>query len=313
MRLPIDVAVVFPDDALQLGRRITPAPPSMPVPREHHFRSLSPHGFHRVAYREWGDPDNARVVVCVHGLTRNGRDFDTLASALADRFRILCPDMPGRGDSEWLRDPNDYVFPTYLTALTAMLAHAHADRAAWVGTSMGGLLGIVIAAQPETPVERLIVNDVGPVLEAGALARIGGYVGLDPIFDSFGALEAHVRAVSAPFGPLSDAQWNELSGTTARQLPDGRWKLKYDPGIAVPVRAAPSGGSDLWQQWDAIRCPTLLLRGAESDLLSSATAAAMQVRGPRPQLIEFAGIGHAPMLLSTEQIAPVVGFLDASI
>jgi pimeloyl-ACP methyl ester carboxylesterase len=284
----------------------------MLVPREHDFRSLSPHGFHRVVYREWGDADNARIVVCVHGLTRNGRDFDTLATALADRFRILCPDMPGRGDSDWLRDPNDYAFPTYLTALTAMLAHAHADRVAWVGTSMGGLLGIVMAAQPETPIVRLVVNDVGPTLEAAALARIGSYVGLDPVFDSFEALEAHVRAVSAPFGPLSDAQWEQLSRTTARQLPDGSWRLKYDPGIAVPFRASGSRPADLWPQWDAIRCPTLLLHGAESDLLSSAAAAAMRTRGPRPELIEFAGVGHAPMLLSPEQIAPVVSFLDAS-
>jgi pimeloyl-ACP methyl ester carboxylesterase len=284
----------------------------MPVPREHHFRSLSLHGFHRVVYREWGDPDNARVVVCVHGLTRNGRDFDTLAAALADRFRIICPDMPGRGDSEWLRDPNDYAFPTYLTALTAMLAHAHADQVAWVGTSMGGLLGIVLAAQPETPIARLVVNDVGPLIEATALARIAGYVGLDPTFDSFQALEAHVRAVSAPFGPLSDAQWEELSRTTARQLSDGSWRLKYDPGIAAPFRASGSPPSDLWPLWDAIRCPTLVLRGAQSDLLSSATAAAMRSRGPRPDLIEFAGIGHAPMLLSPEQITPLVSFLDAS-
>ena len=310
--MPIDATGVFPDDALRTGPHVAPVPPAMPVSRERHFRSLSPHGFHRVAYREWGDPDNARIVVCVHGLTRNGRDFDALAAALADRFRILCPDMPGRGDSEWLRDPNDYAFPTYLAALTAMLAHAHADRVAWVGTSMGGLLGIVMAAQPETPIERLVVNDVGPVLEVAALTRIGSYVGLDPVFESFAELEAHVRAVSTPFGPLSDAQWKELSSTTARQLPDGRWKLKYDPGIAVALRAAPAGGSNLWAQWDAIRCPTLLLRGAESDLLSSATAAAMQVRGPRPALIEFAGIGHAPMLLSPEQIAPVVGFLGAT-
>jgi pimeloyl-ACP methyl ester carboxylesterase len=174
-------------------------------PRELALKSLSAHGFHRVVYREWGDADNARVVVCVHGLTRNGRDFDVLAARIADRFRVLCPDMPGRGDSEWLRDPNDYAFPTYLTTLTALLAHAHADRVAWVGTSMGGLLGMVMAAQAETPVTRLVVNDVGPFIEPVALARIAAYVGLDPMFESYAALEAHVRSVSAPFGPLTDA------------------------------------------------------------------------------------------------------------
>jgi pimeloyl-ACP methyl ester carboxylesterase len=282
----------------------------MPSPGEQTFKSLSAHGFHRVVYREWGDPENARVVVCVHGLTRNGRDFDALAAAISDRYRVLCPDMPGRGDSEWLRDPNDSGFPNYLTTLTALLAHARADRVAWVGTSMGGLLGMVIAAQPETPVARLVVNDVGPTIEAAALARIGSYVGLDPVFDSFAQLEAHIRQVSAPFGALSEDQWHALARSTARQDSNGRWRLKFDPGIAVPFRATASQSSDLWPLWDAISCPTLVLRGAESDLLSAATASAMHSRGPKPDVIEIPGVGHAPMLLSQDQMAPVVAFLD---
>jgi pimeloyl-ACP methyl ester carboxylesterase len=279
-------------------------------PHQRSFRSLSPHGFHRVAYREWGHPSCPRVIVCVHGLTRNGHDFDALGSALSDRFRLLCPDMPGRGDSEWLPNPADYVFPTYLTALTALLAHADVERVAWVGTSMGGLLGMVMAAQRNTPVTRLVLNDVGPVIEPVALARIAAYVGLDPVFDSFAALEAHIREVSAPFGPLTDAQWTELARTTARQTADGKWRLKYDPGIAVPFRSATAPTTDLWALWDALRCPTLLLRGAESDLLSPDTAAAMRVRGPKAKLVEFPGVGHAPMLLTPEQIAPVAAFLE---
>jgi pimeloyl-ACP methyl ester carboxylesterase len=281
-------------------------------PRERSFRSLSAHGFHRVVYRDWGHPQSSRVVVCVHGLTRNGQDFDTLGAALADRFRVLCPDMPGRGNSEWLPDAGDYVFPTYLTALTAMLAHADVDEVAWVGTSMGGLLGMIVAAQKNSPVTRLVVNDIGPVVETAALARIAGYVGLDPVFDTFAALEAHVREVSAPFGALTDAQWTDLARSTARQTEDGRWRLKYDPGIGVPFRSTATAGGDLWPVWDAIRCPTLLLRGAESDLLSAQTAAAMHTRGPAPKVIEFPRIGHAPMLLTAEQIAPVVRFLEGS-
>ena len=282
----------------------------MSTPREHNFKSLSAHGFHRVIYREWGDPENSRVVVCAHGLTRNGRDFDTLAAAISDRFRVLCPDMPGRGDSEWLRDPNDYGFPAYLTALTALLAHARADRVAWVGTSMGGLLGMAMAAQPETPVARLVINDVGPVIEPAALARIGMYVGLDPTFDSFEQLETHIRQVSAPFGALSEDQWRALAQSTARQDADGRWRLKFDPGIALPFRAAAGQGGDLWPLWDAISCPTLVLRGAMSDLLSAATVAAMRTRGPCPRLVEFPEVGHAPMLMSEDQMAPVIAFLD---
>lgn len=281
-------------------------------PRQRHFRSLSPHGFHRVAYREWGHPLCPRVVVCVHGLTRNGRDFDTLASALDDRFRLICPDMPGRGDSDWLPNVNDYVFSTYLTALTALLAHADLERVAWVGTSMGGLLGMVMAAQPNSPVTRLVLNDVGPAIAPAALSRIAGYVGLDPVFDSFAALEAHIREVSAPFGALSDAQWADLAQSSARQTADGRWRLKYDPGIAVPFRAASVAAPDLWAAWDAIGCPTLLLRGAESDLLTAETAALMRSRGPKPRMVEFPGVGHAPMLLSAEQIAPVASFLEDS-
>jgi pimeloyl-ACP methyl ester carboxylesterase len=280
-------------------------------PRQHFVRSLSPHGFHRVSYREWGHPASSRTLVCVHGLTRNGRDFDLLAAALADCFRVLCPDMPGRGESEWLRDPNDYVFPTYLTAITAVLAHADVDQVSWVGTSMGGLLGMILAAQPATPIVRLVVNDIGPAIEPAALVRIAGYVGLDPVFETFEALEAHVREVSATFGALTHAQWAALADSTARQTPDGRWRLKYDPGIAVPFRSAAAPGSDLWAVWDAIRCPTLVLRGAESDLLSSQTASAMRTRGPKPRLVEFDGVGHAPMLLIGEQIAPVVAFLDS--
>jgi pimeloyl-ACP methyl ester carboxylesterase len=285
----------------------------MPIEfRERNFRSLSPHGFHRVVYREWGDPANMRVVVCLHGLTRNGRDFDALAEELGPRWRVLCPDMPGRGKSDWLRDPHDYGFPVYLTTVTAMLAHAHADQVAWVGTSMGGLLGMVMAAQPGTPVQRLVVNDVGPVLEPEALARIGGYVGLNPSFATFAALEEHIRTVSAPFGKLTDAQWEQISRSTAKQMPDGSWRLNYDPGIAVPFAGGAAAVGDTWPIWDAITCPTLVLRGMESDLLSRDTAAKMHARGPRPNVIEVPGVGHAPMLMSPEQIAPVVAFLDAT-
>ncbi|MEP6701446.1 MAG: alpha/beta hydrolase [Betaproteobacteria bacterium] len=277
--------------------------------RERQLDILSPHGFSRMHYYEWGDPANAEVVICVHGLTRNGRDFDALAGAIADDFRVICPDIPGRGKSDWLRNPNDYVFPVYLGALTALIARADATSLAWVGTSMGGLLGIALAAQQGSPISRLVINDVGPQIEPGAIERIGQYVGADPKFTSLAELEAHVRAVSAPFGPLTDAQWRHLSETTARELPDGRWALRYDPGIAVPFRTAHDQSAALWALWDAIACPTLLLRGAQSDLLSAATAQQMSMRGPKPRIVEFAGVGHAPMLLDDAQIAPVAAFL----
>ncbi len=276
--------------------------------RDAEFTSLSPHGFHRVAYCEWGTRDNPRVVICVHGLTRNGRDFDALARALAPTHRVLAVDMPGRGASEWLRDPADYAFPTYLTTLTALIARSGAAQVDWVGTSMGGLLGMVLAAQPGTPLARLVVNDVGPAIEPAALIRIGAYVGGNPAFTTYNEAEAYIRTVSAPFGPLGDAHWEALTRSSVVQGPDGRWSLRYDPAIAVPFRSQPAP-ADLWSTWDAIRVPTLVLRGRDSDLLSTATAQAMTRRGPRAGLIEFDGVGHAPALLTSEQIEPVVAFL----
>ena len=282
------------------------------TPRTLQLSSLSPHGFHRVVYYEWGDAANPRVVVCVHGLGRNGRDFDVIAETLATTHRVLAVDMPGRGQSDWLADPNDYVFPTYLTALTALVARSGADTVDWIGTSMGGLLGIVVAAQPKSPVRRLVVNDVGPQIEAAAITRIGAYIGMDPTFATYPEIEAYIRVISAPFGPLTNAQWEHIARYNVRTRADGRWGLAYDPGIAVPFRNAPAP-TDLWPVWDAIRCPTLLLRGAESDLLARPVADAMAARGPRPRVVEFAGVGHAPMLLEPSQIDPVVDFLRTDI
>jgi pimeloyl-ACP methyl ester carboxylesterase len=277
------------------------------LPRRGTFRGLSPHGFHEVVYHEWGDPAARDVVICVHGLTRNGRDFDVLGEALAPTHRVFAVDMPGRGESAWLADPADYVFPTYLATLTALLARTGAERVGWVGTSLGGLLGIVMAAQPNSPIARLVVNDVGPAIEPAALVRIGGYVGADPQFATFAEIDAYVRAIS-PFGPLTAAQWEHLTRSCVRQRADGRWGFAYDPGIAVPFRSS-AAPPDLWGLWDAIACPTLVLRGADSDLFTAATARQMTARGPRPRLHEFAGVGHAPALLAADQVAPVVEFL----
>jgi pimeloyl-ACP methyl ester carboxylesterase len=162
-------------------------------------------------------------------------------------------------------------------------------------------------------VKRLVVNDVGPALEAAALARIGQYFGMDPRFRTYAELEAYVRQISAPFGPLTDAQWAHVVRTNAREHPDGTWGVGYDPGIAVPFRAVVGTGADLWPQWDAIRCPTLVLRGEHSDLLSRATASAMATRGPHARVVEVAGVGHAPMLLAEDQVATVVDFLRSPV
>ncbi len=270
---------------------------------------LGPHGFHQLAYWEWQGPAGARTLLCVHGLTRNGRDFDTLAEALSGRYRVICPDMPGRGRSEWLAPADDYAYPLYLADLAALVARLDVEEIDWVGTSMGGIIGMLFAAQPATPVRRLVINDVGPLIAREGLERIGSYVGHDPSFRDLGELETYLRRVAASFGPLSDAQWRHLATYSARQKSDGSLGLAYDPQIAAPFRRGPPADIDLWPQWEAIRCPTLVIRGAESDLLRPADAQAMTRRGPRAKLVEFPGIGHAPALMAEDQIGVIRDFL----
>jgi pimeloyl-ACP methyl ester carboxylesterase len=273
---------------------------------------LSPKAFHRVCYTEWGDPDNPRIVVCVHGLARSGRDFDYLARVLQAEFCVVCPDIVGRGRSDWLTDKREYGYPQYMADMNALIARATARRehssVYWVGTSMGGIIGMALASRPKSPITKLVVNDVGTVIPKAALERIGRYVGNTPRFPTLEALEGHVRLVSAPFGPLTDEQWRHITVHAARQLDDGSWTTAYDPAIGLPFRQ-PQRDVDLWAYWDAIRCPTLLLRGAQSDLLLRDNALAMMERGPRARLVEFEGIGHAPTLMADDQIAVVREFL----
>lgn len=281
--------------------------------REGKVQCLSAAGFHDMAYVEWGDPRNPKVLLCVHGLTRSGRDFDDLARALCDEYRVVCPDVVGRGRSSRLKNPHLYGVPQYCADVVTLLARLNAETLHWVGTSMGGLIGMTLAAQENTPISRLVLNDVGPVIAAASIARIGEYVGKAPRFESFAQAEGFVRFVSAPFGALSDAQWNQLTVHTVRQGDDGKFEFIYDPAIAVPFQEAVAaiGGKDmeLWPIYDAIRCPTLLLRGADSDLLTHATALQMTERGPKARLVEFSGVGHAPVLMDPSQIAPIAEFL----
>jgi pimeloyl-ACP methyl ester carboxylesterase len=276
----------------------------------HHLSCLGPHGFHRVAYTEWAGPAGAPTVLCVHGLTRNGRDFDDLAHALSRRFRVVCPDVVGRGRSEWLSHAGDYGYPLYLADMAALIARLDVAEIHLVGTSMGGLIGMMLAAQQGTPIRRLVMNDVGPLIAKEGLLRIATYVGADPVFTDLAALETYLREVSASFGTLSDAQWRHLAEHGARRRPDGTLGRAYDPAIAEAFKTV-KDDIDLWPVWDAIRCPTLVLRGADSDLLRSADAAAMTARGPRAWLVEFPGIGHAPALMAADQIAVIEDFLAA--
>jgi pimeloyl-ACP methyl ester carboxylesterase len=283
------------------------------TPRRATVSCLSPAGLHRMAYAEYGEPANPNVLICVHGLTRVGRDFHRLALALADRYRVVCPDVVGRGASDWLRDPAYYGLPQYVADMVTLIARLNVDTVHWVGTSMGGLIGISLAGQPGTPIAKLVINDVGPRVDAQGVARIAGYVGNAPRFADFEAAVDYIARVSATFGLRSRDEWRELTESVVKREGDG-YVLHYDPKLALPLKAmtpevAAASEAALWKLYDRIRCPTLLVRGAESDLLSRETALEMTKRGPRARLVEFAGVGHAPMLMHEEQIAAVRDFL----
>jgi pimeloyl-ACP methyl ester carboxylesterase len=263
-----------------------------------------------MTYTEWGLAEAERTVVCVHGMTRNGRDFDALAAALAEAgWRVVCPDVVGRGQSDRLAEPAAYGFPQYLADMTALIARLGVAEVDFVGTSMGGLMGLTMAALPGTPVRHLVLNDVGPFVPAAALERIGTYLGRDPVFPDLAAAEAYFRQVHVPFGSLTDDQWRHLTEHSLRPVEPGAYRLAYDPRIAQRPDETPIADVDLWAQWDAVACPTLVLRGAHSDLLLAETAREMSQRGPRAQVVEIPGCGHAPALMDKDQIAVVVDWL----
>lgn len=288
------------------------------------FLSLSPGGFHRIACFEWGPAEAGQIVVCVHGLSRNSRDFDFLAAALADRCRVVCMDVVGRGESDWLKDKGNYRFSTYLRDAATLIARVTASQAPatvdWVGTSMGGLIGMLLAAKNGSPIRRLVLNDVGAFIPWAALYRLKGYVAAPARFPTRDAVEAYLRDACAPFGPLNDAEWRHLAEHSAHPDGDGAFRLRYDPGIAGGMRGGqpdpelPLGpnylaGIDLWSVWRDIRCPVLVIRGSESDVLSGETLARMQALGPNVETVEWPGVGHAPALMNAEQIAAVREFL----
>jgi len=262
-------------------------------------------GFHRLAYVGWGDPA-AEPVLCVHGLSRTGRDFDVLAQALADQFHVICPDLPGRGLSSWLPQPDLYQPASYVAALGHLLA-VIGRRVRWVGTSLGGICGMVVAAAPGTPISRMVLNDIGPFVPQAALARIRDYIGELPHFADLAAAEAYLRRVHAPFGKLTDAQWRHLAETSVRAVPEGGLALHFDPALTEPILAATPQDMDLWKVWARIEIPMLALRGAESDLLLPET---LQQMAEKAATHIVPDCGHAPALMDAPTIAIVRSFLE---
>jgi pimeloyl-ACP methyl ester carboxylesterase len=271
---------------------------------------LSTGGFHRVAYTEWGSEREQRVAVCVHGLTRNGRDFDMLARALQKRRRVACPDIVGRGRSDWLTDKSQYTFITYCADMTALLARLRGKSIDWIGTSMGGQIGMILAAQPNSPIRRLVLNDIGPLVPKEAPRRLLSYAEKQPEpFKSLAAAERYMRDIYAPFGKLSKTEWAHITRHSVRAIKGGRYALAYDPGLVEPLKEMQRADFHIWPLWDRIRCPVLVLRGTESDVLLRSTAEEMQTRGPPTEVIEFEGIGHAPTLTSPKHVRIVCDWL----
>ena len=279
----------------------------MTTMREAAVRCLDPHGFHWMRYVEWGDEKNPRVLMCVHGLTRNGRDFDYLAASLADAYRVVCPDIAGRGRSDWLRDPADYTYAVYCNDLTTLMAKIGAETLDWVGTSMGGILGMLLAATPGSPLRKLVLNDVGCVVPKASLERIGMYLGQERPYDSLDALERDIRAVS-PFGALTADQWRHIALYSARQGDDGKWHFRYDPGVAKNFHAVPLADVDLRGYWNQVPGPVFVIRGEHSDLLLAETLEEMK-RRPHTEAMVVADTGHCPMLMNDAQAGAVRRFL----
>lgn len=268
---------------------------------------------YHMAYREWGDALNPKVLVCVHGLTRNSSDFQRLAEALSSQYRIIAPDVVGRGESDYLVDPMGYNTLTYAADMVTLLAAIGVEQVDWLGTSMGGLIGMMLAGQSNSPIKRLILDDVGPTLSLAALKRIVGYVGEPYEFSDTAIARRYVRTIFSPFALKNDQDWNALIDSTLKPLPTGGWRFNYDPNIRKPLEQALLGQDiNLWPIYDRIQSPTLLVHGEDSDLLSSETAMEMTCRGPRAQLKTVAGVGHAPMFMSSDQIDLVREFLEVT-
>ena len=285
----------------------------MTEPRLNHVQCLDARGLHRMAYWEWGDAANPRVLVCAHGVSRQGRDFDVLAQAMSDHYRVVCPDVVGRGQSDALADPSGYQVPAYVADMVTLLARLNASTVHWFGTSMGGLIGLGLASLKQTPISRLVLNDVGPAIRYEAIQRISSYLGAPVRWSSLDEAADYLWSISQGFGPHTREQWLALTRPMLKPDGDG-YKPHYDPAIAVPFKALTSdlvarGEAMTWAAYDAISCPTLLLRGADSDLLTRETAVAMTQRGPKAQLREFEGVGHAPMLIADDQVRTVREFL----
>jgi pimeloyl-ACP methyl ester carboxylesterase len=285
------------------------------TPRRDEVSALGPHGFTKIVYSEWGPHEAEQVVVCVHGLTRNRHDFDFLAPRLAHRgLRVIALDLPGRGESDWVSTPADYATPLYLAAVAAVIARSGAKSVDYVGTSLGGHVGMEMAALPGNPVRRLLLNDFGARVGGVALQRIGSYLRMKRRFVTLEEFEQHLRTIHASFGHLTDLQWRHMAQHSAVKTEEGDWRQHYDPAIGRAFSWPLMVDISLWDIWDKVACPVMILRGEDSDLLHASTVREMQKRGISGKnglvrSVEVRGVGHAPALMSDSQITLIEDFL----
>jgi len=285
------------------------------TPRFEAFPVLGPSGFTRMAYTEWGPRESEQTVICVHGLTRNSRDFDFLAQYLAQRgMRVIAPDLPGRGRSERLAHAQDYATPAYLSAMAGLLARINVPEVDWIGTSLGGHIGMELAALSGAPIRRLVINDFGARIQGRALNRLGNYLRLDQRFRTVKELEQHLRKIYEPFGVLTDDQWQHMAEHSAALGSDGWYGHNYDPAIKSLFLWPMMLDITLWHVWERVACPVLILRGENSDLLLPATVSRMQQRGIAASkglvhAVEIPGCGHAPSLMALDQMRLIEAFL----
>ncbi|MDX2422620.1 MAG: alpha/beta hydrolase [Amphritea sp.] len=270
--------------------------------------ALNPLGLHRMVYHEWGSADNERVLVCVHGLARNSRDFDALARALSRDYRVICPDMPGRGESDWLPDGVAYDIPRYMSDMVTLLARLDVEQVDWVGTSMGGIIGMCLAALPNSPIRSLVLNDIGCFIDKAALQRIAQYLG-DHRFSSVAEVEQYMRRTYSAYQGLDDEQWQHLAKYGHRRIAEDQYGLHYDPRIAEQSAAVQDEDIDLEPFWRQVSCPQMLIWADQSDVLREATVTRMQQIRPDMDLYRIPSMTHAPSLMETEQINAIQQWL----
>ncbi len=290
-------------------------PPVKAYSRHYHL-GLGFHGFHRLNYLEWGDVEkfqSQETLVCVHGLTRNAHDFDYFAQKLCDQYRIVCPDVVGRGDSDHLEASDGYNYLQYNADMNALIARLNVTEVNWIGTSMGGIIGMVLASVQQSPIRRLVVNDIGPEVSRDALMSIAEYIGRTDEFASLKELEDHLRTIYKEFAPMSDDDWEQMAHYSSRRTKRGTWRRKVDSRVGEAFRDSITYFNvDMWDTWESISCPVLVLRGKDSSFLSEQTAKRMLECGPETTLVEFDDTGHTPTLRNDEQVDVIADWLKHS-